>query len=266
MLQPSRCGKTLGRERAFPDPAGGARYALPMGAREHPPADQTAYWDRVALEKRFTHPLDPGVLERRFERGWRILDQGCGYGRLTAELVDAGYRGALGVDRSQEMIRRGRAARPDLDLRAVGPGPLPFADGAFDAALLFSVLTCLPRRSEQEELLSELARVVRAGGLLWTSDLLLQDDDVHRARYSAGRERYGELGVFDHPEGVAFCHLTPERLALLERRFPRVEYAEREVLTMNGRAARAFLHLGRRPEHPGARPAGGTIAAQEQAR
>jgi SAM-dependent methyltransferase len=218
-----------------------------MRASEQPPADQTAYWDRVAGEKDFTHPLDPDLLAR-FARGWRILDLGCGYGRLTAALVDAGYSGALGADLSAEMIRRGRAARPDLDLRVLAPGPLAFGDAAFDAALLFSVLTCLPRRGDLEALLAELARVVRPGGLLWASDLGLQDDDVHRARYAAGRARYGELGVFDHPEGVAFCHLSPERLALLERAFPRLEHREREVRTMNGRRVRAFSYLGRRPE------------------
>src|SRR5262245_39977771 len=115
----------------LPSAARPARRRLPaarlgsavMGAREHPPADQTAYWDRVAGQKEFTHPLDAGVLERRFERGWRILDHGCGYGRLTAALADAGYR-ALGADRSAQMIRCGRAARPDLELLVLAPGPL----------------------------------------------------------------------------------------------------------------------------------------------
>ena len=36
----------------------------------------------------------------------RVLDYGCGYGRTLAELRDVGWRNAVGVDFSREMVSR----------------------------------------------------------------------------------------------------------------------------------------------------------------
>jgi 2-polyprenyl-3-methyl-5-hydroxy-6-metoxy-1,4-benzoquinol methylase len=50
---------------------------------------QTDYWDRVAPEKRFSHPLRlDWLLHLRSQA--RILDHGCGYGRLLNQLSGAG--------------------------------------------------------------------------------------------------------------------------------------------------------------------------------
>lgn len=211
-----------------------------------PPADQTAYWDRVAATKTFSHTCDPELLECWFPRDWGLLDLGCGYGRLAAELTAAGYPHVIGADRSAAMIERGRAEHPELELIALESGPLPFADGEFDGALLFSVLTCLPGQDDQAALLDELFRVVRPGGLLYTSDLMLQSDSRNRERYAEGRKRYEEEGVFDHAEGVTFSHLTPSRVAQIDARFERLAWVELDLVTMNRNAARAFQHVGRR--------------------
>ena len=107
-------------------------------------------------------------------------------------------------------------------------------------------MTCLPREDDQTALLDELKRVLRPGGLLYTSDLMMQSDARNRARYDEGRARYGEEGVFDHPEGVTFSHLTPNRIAHIDARFQRVAWVELDLETMNGNAARAFQHIGGR--------------------
>ena len=44
------------------------------------------YWSSVAREKRFSHPIDVSLLARHVARDARILDLGCGYGRLTSAL------------------------------------------------------------------------------------------------------------------------------------------------------------------------------------
>lgn len=54
---------------------------------------QITYWDRVANEKRFSHPLRLEWLKQYLENTqFRILDYGCGYGRTLAGLSDSGYR------------------------------------------------------------------------------------------------------------------------------------------------------------------------------
>ena len=74
---------------------------------------------------------------RRRSAGQRVLDVGCGPGALTAELVARVGADAVSRGRPVGGVRRGRARR---DIRAstsrrAPAEELPFADGAFDAAL-----------------------------------------------------------------------------------------------------------------------------------
>ncbi|MEK8170305.1 methyltransferase domain-containing protein [Streptomyces sp. M19] len=93
----------------------------------------------------------------------RILDYGCGYGRLAAELTALGYREVHGwIPRPHWSPG---AAPTTRTAAGAGAGlPLPHPDGAFDAALLFAVLTCVPAPRAQEETVAELARLLRPGG------------------------------------------------------------------------------------------------------
>ncbi len=135
------------------------------------------YWDDHAEAYSFAHPIEPGWLAG-LPKGARILDYGCGYGRAAAALAAAGWR-AVGVDFAAGMIARGRREHPGLDLRHIEGLPLAEPDGAFDAAILFAVLTCIPTDADQRALVAELRRLIRPGGLLYVSDYLLQTD----ARY-----------------------------------------------------------------------------------
>jgi hypothetical protein len=54
--------------------------------------------------------------------------------------------------------------------------------------------------------LQELRRVLRAGGLLYISDLWLQTDARNVQRYVCDHPKYGRYGVFDLPEGVTVRH------------------------------------------------------------
>lgn len=67
---------------------------------------QSSYWDRVAHEKRFSHPLRLDWLEKYSDKQARILDYGCGYGRTLAELSDAGHENIFGMDFSEAMLGR----------------------------------------------------------------------------------------------------------------------------------------------------------------
>ncbi|MEF8914708.1 class I SAM-dependent methyltransferase, partial [Natronomonas sp.] len=62
-----------------------------------------------------------------------VLDLGCGTGHLTAE-VATDCESAVGVDRSESMVRDARKAYPALDFVRGDARRLPF-DGVFDAVL-----------------------------------------------------------------------------------------------------------------------------------
>lgn len=69
---------------------------------------QTEYWDGAAASKTFTHPIPLTVFRDLLPPAAKILDYGCGYGRTCSELTDAGYQSVIGIDISEEMIKRGR--------------------------------------------------------------------------------------------------------------------------------------------------------------
>jgi SAM-dependent methyltransferase len=59
--------------------------------------DHALYWETAGATKTFTHPLRADW-RATVSPDSRVLDYGCGYGRLTAELADHGFEQTLGVD------------------------------------------------------------------------------------------------------------------------------------------------------------------------
>ena len=183
--------------------------------------------DFVAVGDEFLrHFIELGGLEP----GERVLDIGCGIGRMARPLtsyLDAG--GSYdGFDVSREGIEwcRRHYARfdgfrfehADLVNATYNPGGaeraseyrFPYPDASFDFALAISVFTHLVQ-ADAANYLGEAARVLRPGGRLLSTWLLLDDDA--RERVAAGsaafdlHRRDAETSVMNEgtpEEAVAF--------------------------------------------------------------
>jgi ubiquinone/menaquinone biosynthesis C-methylase UbiE len=207
-------------------------------------SSQISYWDRVAHEKRFSHPLRLDWLARYLNAPARILDYGCGYGRTLAELSKAGFTSTLGVDFSESMLHRCRDEAGQSRLIRNDGRSLPFKNECFDAVLIFAVLTCIPDNNEQRNLLTEVERVLRPGGLIYLSDLLVNEDARNRERYQQYAETYKCYGVFELPEGVVVRHHKKKWIEEITSSFLRLEYEPFTVTTMNHNESAAFQYLG----------------------
>lgn len=93
-------------------------------------------------------------------RGARVLDVGCGDGRLLGELASLGVR-PLGVDLSEEAVAQARRRGVDAVRADVDGGALPIEDHAFDLVLCLDVLEHL---FAPDVLRDELRRAVAPGG------------------------------------------------------------------------------------------------------
>jgi len=203
------------------------------------------YWDRVAHEKCFSHPLRMGWLARYLSKQAWLLDYGCGYGRTLAQLTRTRFTNIIGMDFSEVMLRRCRSEIPGAKLiRNDGRG-LPLQSGSV-AVLLFAVLTCIPENDEQRVLLAEVERVLRPGGLIYISDLLLNEDARNRERYDLFAEAYKCYGVFELPEGVTVRHHRKEWIEELTSSLEKLESEPFQVTTMNENTSAAFQYLGRK--------------------
>lgn len=113
--------------------------------------------------------------------GERVLDVGCGSGVVTRDLarrVAPGGR-AIGLDPSAALLTVAAERAADAGLaeqiewREGDARALPFADGAFDAAIAVTALCHIP---DGERAVPELVRVVRPGGRVGVFD---RDNDSY---------------------------------------------------------------------------------------
>ena len=113
------------------------------------PADG-AWWARFAA-----------LVELGDLRGRRVLDVGCGTGRLAAALATEAHAKVWGIDENPEMVAVAREAVPAaVGVRQGIAEQLPFRDGWFDRVTM-SLVIHLVRHAEA---LAEARRVVGSDG------------------------------------------------------------------------------------------------------
>ena len=111
-------------------------------------------------------------------RGQRVLEVGCGTGRLAAALEERELARVWAVDASEAMV--GRAKELGVNARVARAESLPFKAGWFDAVVMRMVLHLVDRRAALEQ----AARVLRPEGrLVIATENPDSFDDVWFARF-----------------------------------------------------------------------------------
>jgi ubiquinone/menaquinone biosynthesis C-methylase UbiE len=117
-------------------------------------------YDRLRPADRSWHELLDAIWDEGDLGGRRVLDVGCGTGRLADELARRGAK-VWGVDPSAEMLAEARArVGRRVGLKLGRAESLPFRDEWFDRAVLRLAVHLVERAAA----LPELARVLRPGG------------------------------------------------------------------------------------------------------
>jgi ubiquinone/menaquinone biosynthesis C-methylase UbiE len=162
--------------------------------------------------------------------GRRVLEVGCGTGRLAAALAERAYAKVWAVDPSAEMlaVARGRAPK-GVALKQARAEALPFKDGWFERAVMLLVVHVLDRPPA----FAELRRVLAADGRLvaatfdpahmrgyWLNRYFPSMLEIDLARFAPADVLVGELRAAGFAEARAFPHhqaMRIDRESALER-------------------------------------------------
>lgn len=201
---------------------------------------QAKFWSAKA-KVNFINPVNlEKVLEFIPDKNAKILEYGCGYGRVLNILYNAGYTHLYGIDFSQDMIARGLEENKQLNLFVNDGIEVPFENESFDAVCLFTVLTCIHSDVIQQKIVAEIKRVLKKGGILYLSDFLIADDERNLKRYAEYQDKYGCYGVFEL-EGCGVCrHHTLSYIKTLLADFELQWFTDEKLPTLSGNPAQSF--------------------------
>jgi ubiquinone/menaquinone biosynthesis C-methylase UbiE len=157
-------------------------------------------YDAPAVQRLTYRPVQDAVVRALLaDPPARILDVGCGTGRLTRRLSrELGRSFVTGCDFSQGMLRQARAQSPRLALAQGDAQRLPFGDHCFDAVISTEAFHWFP---DPDAALAEFHRVLAARGRL----LIAFVNPPFEALSRASR-------VVSRALGEPFRWPTPERL------------------------------------------------------
>ena len=105
--------------------------------------------------------------------GMRILDVGCGTGRLLGSLGAVGARPDMleGIDLNSDAIKFAKERYPGISFQCVQGGHIPFPDNYFDLVIQSVVFSSIALPGLRQHLASEMLRVTRGGGFVYWWDM-----------------------------------------------------------------------------------------------
>lgn len=133
--------------------------------------DNKGFWDKWAHRydkamslDRNTYAQIIGRMKKTLTRDMTVLELACGTGLISTQLVGS-VKMVEATDFSEEMIRQAKKKTPSskLHFSVQDATNLPYVPESFDAVIISNALHIMP---QPEKVLSEIARVLRPGGIL----------------------------------------------------------------------------------------------------
>lgn len=200
--------------------------------------------------------------------GRRVLELGCGdgYGLFYLAKITSG---AVGIDYEEEVIlqARNKYRKANLNFLCMSATELGFKDNSFDVACSFQVIEHIAE-NKLMLYLSEIKRVLRAGGRFYLSTLNLEHNmkspatykknSAHCKEFKLGELKKLLLGVFPSVQVYGLClapkhrfyqrlkrigvfNLFPRRINPVSRFYNRIATGDFTVTTKNLKKASDFI-------------------------
>ncbi|MCL6268416.1 methyltransferase domain-containing protein [Sansalvadorimonas sp. 2012CJ34-2] len=106
----------------------------------------------------------PALLKKHACTGNMALDYGCGTGVRLPFLKDQGFN-VEGVDIEPDMLNQARQLHPEFSVTHIKSGNIPKPDNCFDLVFCSYVLLMIPTKAEMYQVMAEIYRVLKPGGV-----------------------------------------------------------------------------------------------------
>lgn len=237
-----------------------------------------AYFNKAATVRHYAKAVanvglwesEKRLFAERLAKRERILDLGCGAGRVSIGLWQAGYERVVGADLAEEMVAEARGIAAYLgcpfsferqDATALG-----YADASFNGVVFaFNGLMQIPGKENRQRALQQIYRVLRPGGRfifstldredpLYSRVFAVVDDFDHDLKRNPNLQDYGDRH-FSTEHGTTFMHVPTRKevaAALVTAGFAVVEDASRRAIAKESAATLDFsedcrLWVARKP-------------------
>jgi SAM-dependent methyltransferase len=164
---------------------------------------------------------DIAFCEKAFPNAGRLIDLGCGTGRLCIHFAAKGYD-CVGVDLSEEMLAKAKTnAKPDAVsfVKSNLVSLTEFGDKSFDyAACLFSTLGMLNTTEYRAKVIANAFRLLKPGGrfVLHVHNRYFRGLGLKRIFGQAAKSLFGKAGDITMPQAYGGAPLTLHHFTLRE--------------------------------------------------
>lgn len=228
-------------------------------------------WQAYRLDAIPTKDRVPGYLYTILEKEGveKILDLGCGIGKLSIDLAERGYS-VTGIDINDAAIETAKThasrifsnrCQPSLNFFVGDINNLNLDNSPFDAILLQLVLSIIGVNEDRKKLIQQASSLLKPGGILYLSSSGVSDEinpryaELYQRDLPLTGEKYSYFSQDPETGKVLYMthHFSQEELEDLLRRDFELEILnkEKEVSSRRPNEPAYFYYIiARRKRHP----------------
>ena len=161
----------------------------------------------------FTSPL-PDLTKFQTSKNMKILEIGCGYGRILKHLSNLCFNDLTGIDISPELIARAKV-ETSKNIHYICESPLEFEfTYTFDLVIMCGVLEYFNEGNDRNNLASKIHSILNKGGYLYLESFVV-DYKSNGLQYLKNFFSLGDLHFLSLNSGKKIKHLRPREIDIL---------------------------------------------------
>lgn len=176
----------------------------------------------------FTSPLPIQILNSNVSKQGKILEIGCGYGRVLKFLFDSGYKNLTGVDISDHLIKRARINLPNCNY--IIANFLEFATTEkFDCIIMCAVMEYIVKQSDREKLVDKIYSILNERGFVFVECFVF--DKSYFLKYIINTFKSKKFGII-YSNNATLLHTCKSQIDnLFKKHFTKIDCLSSKFVT-----------------------------------